>query len=154
MKTILTFLFVVTAIVCSAQDHTSKYNDDRNCYALEQQQSLNICLAEQAEKLKKRVEEKYNCILNYLQREIESCEKETCEDLNFYKKNKNDLIRSQVTWNTLRLQNATFWEGGGGSITNQYIAESLIKDCKDRLKWLDSIIEEAGQGQTAILKCD
>ena len=64
------------------------------------------------------------------------------------------MISSQETWRVLKKQNAEFWSDGGGSVTNQYIAESVIKDCKDRLVWLDNVIEEAGQGQTDILKCE
>ena len=44
---------------------------------------------------------------------------------------------------------------GGGTITPMYVAQSLIKDEKDRLIWLDSIIEEEGQGdETEVLKCE
>jgi len=149
--TLLTFLIFT---ICNGQKSTPKYELDKKCYSLGQQQPLNACLSEKAEKLRKIVEEKYNCILNYLQKEIENCAKEKCEDLEYYTKHKNDLVSSQKAWRTLREKNSEFWSGGGGTITNQYIAESLIKDCKDRLTWLDNVIEEAGQGQTDILKCE
>lgn len=154
MKFSFTLLILFFFTVCKAQEVNPKYELDEECYLLEEQQNLNACLSEKAEKLKKIVEEKYNCILNYLQKEIEECKKEKCKDLDYYKKHKNDLISSQEIWRVLKKQNAEFWSDGGGSITNQYIAESVIKDCKDRLVWLDNVIEEDGQGQTDILKCE
>jgi hypothetical protein len=154
MKSSFTLLTLLIFTICKAQKVNPKYELDKKCYLLEQQQPLNACLSEKADKLKKIVEEKYNCILNYLQKEIEECAKEKCDDKDYYTKHKNDLISSQETWRVLKKQNAQFWSDGGGSITNQYIAESVIKDCKDRLVWLDNVIEEAGQGQTDILKCE
>jgi len=154
MKFSLTILAFLVFTICNAQKINPKYEIDKRCYSLGQQQSLNACLSEKAEKLEQIVEEKYSCILNYLQKEIEACAKEKCEDLNEYTEHKNNLIGSQETWRVLKKQNAKFWSDGSGSVANQYIAESIIKDCKDRLVWLDNVIEEEVQGQTAIIKCE
>jgi uncharacterized protein YecT (DUF1311 family) len=156
MRHFVTFFLFLIITVGNAQIKKSKYDLDKKCYSLEQQQQpLNACLAETVTKLEKIVEIKYNCILNYLQSEIEDCSTSKCEDLEYYIKNKNDFINSQKAWVNLKDKNAAFWSGGGGTITNQYIAESIIKDCKDRLVWLDNIIEEEGQGnETRILKCE
>lgn len=154
MRHLVTFFILLVITVSNAQIKKSKYDLDKKCYASDQQ-ALNSCLAETGIKLEKIIEKKYHCILNYLQSEIEDCLASKCEDLEYYRKNRNDLISSQKAWVTLKDKNAEFWSGGGGTITNQYVAESIIKDCKDRLKWLDNIIEEKGQGnQVKILKCE
>ena len=153
MKFYFTILILMIFSICNSQKKTSKYEIDKKCYSLTQQQPLNGCLTEKAIILKKKVEDKYNCILNYLQKKIENCNKEKCEEFEYYKKHKDNLISSQKTWRTLKKQNAEFWDGGGGSITPMYIAESVIQDCKDRLNWLDNVIEEAEQGGTEISKC-
>jgi hypothetical protein len=108
MRFNLTIIALFIFTVCNAQKTESKYNIDEDCYSLEQQQTLNACIAEKAEELKKIVEEKYNCILNYLQKEIEECAKEKCDDLDYYKKHKNDLINSQETWQKKKRKNYIF----------------------------------------------
>ena len=154
MRHLITIFILLVITVGNAQIKKSKYDLDKKCYSLDQQ-PLNSCLAETGTKLEKIIEKKYNCILNYLLSEIEDCSTSKCEDLEYYKKNRNDLISSQKAWVTLKNKNAEFWSGGGGTFTNQYIAESIIKDCKDRLEWLDNIIEEEGQGNhVEILKCE
>jgi hypothetical protein len=50
--------------------------------------------------------------------------------------------------------NASYYESGGGTITPMLSAQSIIKDFRDRLEWLDNLIEEEGQGnQAKVLKC-
>jgi hypothetical protein len=49
--------------------------------------------------------------------------------------------------------NSNFWKNGGGTISSQYAAESLIKDLKDRILFLEMIIAEESQGPEGI-RCD
>ncbi len=145
------------SILLIAQDSISydKYNFDKDCYNGGQQE-VNYCLSNVSVKLSKIVQNKYECLIAYFDLKIKkySSSKDTSIVADYIKE-KQFLISSQVTWRKLADENASFWEIGGGTITPMYVAQSLIKDEKDRLIWLDSIIEEEGQGdETEVLKCE
>ena len=145
------------SILLIAQDSISndKYNFDKDCYN-GGQQDVNYCLSNVSDTLSKIVQLKYECLIAYFDLKIKkhSFSKDTSIVADYIKE-KQFLVSSQITWRKLADENASFWEIGGGTITPMYVAQSLIKDEKDRLIWLDSIIVEEGQGdETEVLKCE
>jgi uncharacterized protein YecT (DUF1311 family) len=134
-----------------------KYNLDSACYSMDGQQDVNYCLFEAKNKLSKIMQIKFDCLIAYFDFEIIKYSS-SIEDTSIvadYIQEKQLLISSQNDWSKLTEDNARFWGIGGGSISPMYVAESLIKDIKDRLKWLDDIIEEEGQGNVIeVLRCE
>ncbi len=131
------------------------YNLDKYCYQGGQQE-INFCLNEVDKKLSDILQVKYGCLVSYYESEINKYSTSINDTLILtdLKKQKQFLISSQTAWRKLTKANALFWSTGGGTITPMHVAQSSIKDIKDRLLWLDSIIEEEGQGNVRqVLSC-
>jgi len=154
MKSIIILLIFFQSIYSFSQTEIqNKYNYDEKCDDGDQQ-SINICLSNAIKKFALVTDNKYNCIIKYLDAEIKSDENDN-EIKSQYIKMKASLISSQTTWEKLKEQNSDFYSGGGGTETPMLIGQSIIKDYKDRLVWLDNLIEYEGQGnETKILKCE
>jgi uncharacterized protein YecT (DUF1311 family) len=163
--TILILLFLFSDIKVYSQNKVptspqqsqsnEKYNFDKDC-GDGGQQDINYCLSEAEKKLIKILQIKYECLIAYFDKEIKEYsssvkDRSILVDL---KQEKQFLISSQIAWRKLADENASFWGLGGGTQMPMYVAESLIKDTKDRLKWLDNVIEE-GQGPVnEVLNCE
>ncbi|MEO8516927.1 MAG: lysozyme inhibitor LprI family protein [Flavobacterium sp.] len=155
MKSILLVLFFFYNILMFSQTESqnNKYDFDKKC-GDGNQQSINICLSNAITKLSEVMDKKYNYIVAYLNTQIKSYTGDK-EIQAAYIKMKANLVTSQATWRKLKDQNAEFYSGGGGTETPMLIGQSIIKDYKDRLIWLDNLIEEEGQGnETKILKSE
>ena len=154
MKYILSIIFALQSFLIFGQtkQQNDKYNFDKDC-GDGSQQAINICLYEATTKLSKIVEKKYNCIIAYLDTEIKKS-KNNNEIEAQYVKMKVSLISSQATWKKLKEQNSDFYNVSDGTETPMLVSQSIIKDYKDRLIWLDNLIEVEGQGGTRILKCE
>lgn len=151
---LLLFLQSLIAFGQNEQTQTDKYNFDKECHEADTQTDVNICLYEASVKLSKVVKKKYDCIMAYFESEIKS-NSDNPEIQSYFIKNKKDLALSQSTWEKLKEQNGEFYNGGGGTETPMLISQSIIKDYKDRLAWLDNLIEEEGQGKNnPLMKCE
>lgn len=152
-KLIVLFLFRSILVLGQTESPNEKYNFDKGC-GDGNQQEINICLYNAAIKLSKIAEEKYNCIIAYLDSEIKNS-KDDPETEAQYAKMKASLISSQATWKKLKEQNSDFYNSNNGTETPMLMSQSNIKDYKDRLAWLDNLIEQEGQGnKIEILKCE
>ncbi len=156
-KLLLIISLLLQSIILISQDSITidKYNFDKDCYDGAQQE-INYCLSNVSKKLSEIVQKKFECLVSYFDLKINeySFSKDTSLVADYIKE-KQFLTSSQLAWEKLAEENASFWEIGGGTITPMYVAISLIKDKKDRLIWLDSIIEEEGQGDViVVLKCE
>lgn len=163
--TILIFLFLLVGNNVFAQSNDikeAKYSQAINKYNLDKdcgdggQQEINFCLSIAEKKILNILQVKYDCLIAYCDGQISkySISAKDSSILTDLKKQKQLLISSQTAWRKLADENASFWEIGGGTITPMYVAQSFIKDIKDRLIWLDDIIEEEGQGNVKeVLKC-
>lgn len=160
---ILFFICLLVQINAYSQNKSSKpinteridkYDVDNNCDEGGQQE-MNYCLSEAEKKLLKIMLTKYKCLIAYFDSQInEYASPKDSAILADVLKQKKYLISSQKAWKKLADQNAAYWNIGGGTITPMYVAQSFIKDIKDRLYWLDNIIEEEGQGdEVEVLKC-
>jgi hypothetical protein len=112
------------------------------------QQDWNYCLAKAADTLSAILYKKYTCIVSYLEGEIEQ-NSHSIKDtaiLSMYKKEKKSVLESQATWEKLLNENFNYYKGDGGTMENMDLALSLIEDDKDRLRRLDRIITELGEG--------
>jgi len=152
---IITFLLQCFWVLGQNSHAIDKYNFDKDC---DQggQQNINVCYTKAEEKLSKIMEIKYECVTAYFDIQIKKYSSSIADTsiVANYIKEKQFLISSQTAWRKLADENARFLEIGGGTITPMYVAKSLIKDIKDRLKWLDGVIEEEGQGnEIKVLKC-
>ncbi|MCX6269700.1 MAG: hypothetical protein NTU44_00485 [Bacteroidetes bacterium] len=131
-----------------------KYNCDKNCNT-GGQQDMNFCLSKAQEKLSKIMQIKYECLIGFFDAKINYFARKDSLIASDYLRMKKRIISSQFTWEKLKKENADFYKDGGGTITPMLIIQSLIKDLKDRLKWLDDVIEELGQGdESEVLKCE
>jgi uncharacterized protein YecT (DUF1311 family) len=103
------------------------------------------------------MEKKYNCIITYFNSQIKYYSSNDNDNQAQYIKMKADLVSSQATWEKLKNQNSDFYSRGkdSGTETPMLISQSIVKDYKDRLMWLDNLIEQEGQGnETQLLKCE
>jgi hypothetical protein len=119
------------------------------------QQDVNRCLSIASTRLSELVNFKYNCIISYLENKIReySISKKDSEIAGPYKREKESLVLSEVTWNTLVKQNLLYYKGAGGTMTPMLESLSLIDDCKDRLRTLDEIEGDLGQGEDGFKEC-
>jgi hypothetical protein len=156
MKPKLILLFLFQSILMNGQTEmkNDKYNFDKDCFDGDQQ-DINICYSKAITKFSKVMEKKYNCIISYFDTQIKYYSNNDKEIESEYAKMKAKLISSQNTWEKLKEQNSDFYDGGGGTETPMLIGQSIVKDYKDRLTWLDNLIEEEGQGnEMELLKCE
>lgn len=152
-KLIVLFLFQSILMLSQTEPQNDKYNFDKDC-GDGNQADINICLYNATTKLSKIVEEKYNCIIAYLDTEIKDSNNDPEIEAQ-YVKMKASLIASQATWKKLKEQNSDFYRINDGTETPMWVSQSIIKDYKDRLSWLDNLIEYEGQGnEIKILKCE
>lgn len=154
-KLIVLFLFQSILMLAQTQPKNDKYNFDKDC-GDRNQSDMNICLYNATTKLSKIVENKYNCIVTYLDAEIKDSENYPDPEIQAqYIKMKAVLIASQATWENLKKLNSDFYNVNDGTETPMLVSQSIIKDYKDRLAWLDNLIEQEGQGNNVgILKCE
>ena len=124
---------------------------EKGCDTIYQQQPMNVCLIEAEKQLSKLVQQKYDCIISYLNVQIAS--KTDKEEVKYLKRERESVAQSQKTWEKLEGENEAYYVGGGGTMTPMEEALSLIDDDKDRLRRLDDIIEDLGQGNDG-LKCN
>lgn len=156
MKPVLVLLFLIQSIIAFGQTEetqTKKYDFDKDC-GDGTQTEMNICYYEATVELSKVMKKKYDCIMAYFDSEIKA-NSDDPETQAYYIKNKKDLALSQATWEKLKEQDGEFYNGGGGTETPMLISQSIIKDYKDRLSWLDNLIEVEGQGNNnPLMKCE
>lgn len=155
MKLLISLVFFLQSILIFSQNSETKdkYNLDNNCYE-GTQQDINYCLSKLELKLSKDIQIKYDCIIAYFDLKIKYYTERDTSIATDYIKMKKSITESQATWGKLKMENASFYTGDDGSETPMFIGQSLIKDDLDRLKWMDNLIEEEGQGnETEILKC-
>lgn len=164
MKTILIAIILLSTNNLDAQildltitqrlnlDYVKRRND---CFDQEGQQNINYCLSLIITDLDRIMKSKLVCILKYFNNEIEnySISKEDTEFVTDLKNQKQSFLISQEYWQKMYDANSNFWENGGGTISSQYVAESLIKDLIDRILFLEMIIAEKSQGYKGI-RCD
>ncbi len=123
-----------------------------DCYEQDGQQNVNYCLSVLVSDLELIMKTKFDCIIRYYDNKIEEYSRNKKDsliiaDLTYQK---SSLLLSQENWRKLSDSNSNYWDSGGGTISGQYVAESLIKDIKDRMLFLDNIISEENQGTEGI----
>lgn len=165
MRTILIAIIIILGINLNAQNSdstkaqifiNSEFEEKQSyCYEQDGQQNVNYCLSVIVNELEVILQTKFECILQYYDNEIErsSRNKKDSQIVTNIKNQKRSLKLSQKHWKKMQDANSEYWNLGGGTISGQYVAESLIKDLKDRILFLDNIISEESQG-TKGLDCN
>jgi uncharacterized protein YecT (DUF1311 family) len=118
------------------------------CDTARTQQDINVCFAKALNKLTDITNKKYNCIVSYLDSEINQYSKQI-KDSSYARmliRMKTSVIESQGIWGKLKDANELYYKGDRGTMTPLLEATSIIEDLKNRLRKLDYIIEDLEQG--------
>lgn len=119
-----------------------------NCLDLDGQQDINSCLSVIMEEHEAIMQAKLECITLYFDNKIAeySSDKNSSDIVKDLTRQKQSLITSQECWQKMHEANSAYWAIGGGSISEQYLAENSIKDLQERIVFLDCVISEESQG--------
>ena len=124
------------------------YVYEMGCDTARTQQDINACFDKALNTLTGIASKKYNCIVSYLDSEINQYNKQM-KDSSYTRmliRMKTSVIESQGIWEKLKDANELYYKGDRGTMTPLLEATSIIEDLKDRLRKLDYIIEDLEQG--------